>query len=293
MILMHKFLSQKSIDELVTALAMLAERRRSYYATIQLVRAARTGIDEPIIHPRASVTRLDGDMAEVTFFRADAPDDETPGTVNRWQYLDENGEPVNGKVIEVTLEHDPIGTVITFVCCDEEYLTEFRRLLANFGETLPELTERDPEAPTVTPTGDAPSEGASDTAIETKSDDQAGAPAWANQDWYLGMSINERERYDRLRPHKKDWEAGNITDAELAKLFSKHITTVARWRRELKKQKAPDMDWQKQQGSQGGLHNCRGGLHTCRDTTPPDPCYSVTHRRSRPDEPLSQHQCPS
>jgi len=99
-------------------------------------------------------------MAEVTFFRADAPDDETPGTVNRWQYLDENGEPVNGKVIEVTLEHDPIGTVITFVCCDEEYLTEFRRLLANFGETLPELTERDPEAQTVTPTGDAPSDDA-------------------------------------------------------------------------------------------------------------------------------------
>ncbi len=116
MILTYPFVSLKSVDELVATLLMLAKQRKSYYAAIQIVRAVRTGIDEPIIHPRASVRRTDDGMAEVTFFRDDAPDDETPGTVNRWQYLDENGKPVDGKVIEVTLTPDRQGHDVTLYC---------------------------------------------------------------------------------------------------------------------------------------------------------------------------------
>jgi hypothetical protein len=186
---MHPFVSQKSVDELVTTLLMLAEQRREYYALIQVVRAATTGIDEPIIHPRASVRHIDGGRAEVTFFREDAPDDETPGTVNRWQYLDENGEPVEGKVIEVTLRPTHRGTNVTFTCYADEYQTEFGRLLDDFGVPLAEPTERDQEtqvdaAPTGdtpdddagrevqdAPTGDAPS---TDTKLDTPTSDAHG-----------------------------------------------------------------------------------------------------------------------
>lgn len=107
-------------------------------------------------------------MAEVTFFRDDAPDDETPGTVNRWHYFDEDGELVQGNVIAVTLEPNPIGTAVTLACYDDEYLTEFRRLLAAFGKTLRELTERDQETPVDAPTGEALS---GDAKVDTPTSD--------------------------------------------------------------------------------------------------------------------------
>lgn len=78
-----------------------------------------------------------------------------------------------------------------------------------------------------------------------ESEDQAGPPAWCNEGWYVSLTIEERDRYDRLHPFKENWEAGNITDKDLAALFGKTADTIRGWRRKLRNQGAPDMDWQK------------------------------------------------
>ena len=82
-----------------------------------------------------------------------------------------------------------------------------------------------------------------------KSDDAAQRagppPAWVNQDWYRNLTPEERERYDRLRPYKERWERNEITDNDLAQMWSRHSTTISGWRRNLRKRHAPDMDWEK------------------------------------------------
>ncbi len=71
--------------------------------------------------------------------------------------------------------------------------------------------------------------------------------SWANEEWYKSpsLSLEDRQRYDWLRPHKEKWEAGEITNRELSELFGKSIDTVRGWRRKLNQKRCPDMNWKK------------------------------------------------
>ncbi len=71
------------------------------------------------------------------------------------------------------------------------------------------------------------------------------AVPWVSESWYLALTIEERWRYDNLRAYKVQWEAGTINDRELAERFAKEKDTIARWRRDLRRRGAPEMDWKK------------------------------------------------
>jgi len=68
---------------------------------------------------------------------------------------------------------------------------------------------------------------------------------WANEDWYLGLVIEDRLRYDALRPYKDAWEANGVSEATLARQIGKTPDTTRRWRRDLRKKGALDMEWEK------------------------------------------------
>lgn len=73
------------------------------------------------------------------------------------------------------------------------------------------------------------------------------APAQTTEDnkpdWYQRCTAEERQRHDLLMAYKQGWLDGDVTDADIAKAISKSADTVRRWRRDLRKAGAPDMDW--------------------------------------------------
>lgn len=68
---------------------------------------------------------------------------------------------------------------------------------------------------------------------------------WGAEAWYRKFTLEERGRYDNLRPLKEAWERGEITDAQIAEQFTKTADTIRGWRRNLRKKGAPDMNWKK------------------------------------------------
>lgn len=92
---------------------------------------------------------------------------------------------------------------------------------------------------------DAPSLADTWPAGQIEPQRQRAAAVWANEDWHRELTIDERERYDRLRPYKERWEAGDVTTKELAEAFGVSEDTIRRWRRELARSGALDMDWKK------------------------------------------------
>lgn len=72
-----------------------------------------------------------------------------------------------------------------------------------------------------------------------------GRQPWEAEEWYRELTLEERTRYNNLRPLKDAWEGGEITDTQLAKQFMKSADTIRGWRRDLRKKGAPDMDWRK------------------------------------------------
>ena len=76
-------------------------------------------------------------------------------------------------------------------------------------------------------------------------------PHYYNEDWYQGLSPEDRRRYDFLLPHKERWESSSINDRSLAEREGVTVDTIRRWRRNLRRQGAPSMDWVKR--SKGGM----------------------------------------
>lgn len=86
--------------------------------------------------------------------------------------------------------------------------------------------------------GDEQKHGEQPTTKEVK-------PLYVNEEWYQQLTIQERDRYNFLHPYKEAWESEEITDTDLSAKASVSVSTISRWRRDLRKQKAPDMDWKK------------------------------------------------
>lgn len=71
--------------------------------------------------------------------------------------------------------------------------------------------------------------------------------SYADMDWYQALSPEQRRRYDILLPYRDDWEAGDVSDRELADSEGVTVDTIRRWRRDLRRLGAPNMDWEKRQ----------------------------------------------
>lgn len=64
--------------------------------------------------------------------------------------------------------------------------------------------------------------------------------------WYQQLTAEDRRRHDLLSPYKQKWIDGEVIDADIAKEYSVSVDTIRRWRHDLGKRGAPDMDWYEQ-----------------------------------------------